>query len=74
MVVLKCQAIPKIILVLLVEEMSEPGLTMNSICYCRLLSLGRFSPRLPGTVSNGLNARQSGILKEIPQKASPKPR
>ena len=38
-----------------------------------LLTLGKFLPRLLGTVSNGLNARQSEFLNKIPQKASPKP-
>ena len=51
-----------------VEAMSEPGLTIKFA-----VSL-KFLPRLPGTVSNGLNARQSEILKKIPQKASRKSR
>ena len=61
----ECQAIPKIYLVFLVIKFSEVEQTLISLG-CRQLRNSTLLIRLPGTVSNGPNARQP----EMPLKGS----
>ena len=69
MFVKKCKAVPKIYLFFLGDKFSELVRTIISLG-CR--QLGNFTPliRLPGTVSNGLNALQLEIFTELPLKGS----
>ena len=67
MFVKECQPIPKMYLVFLVDEFSELVHTKISLG-CRQLRNLTLLIRLPGTVTNGLSARQLEIFTKMPLK------